>query len=219
MVLYDHLRPDDVLQIRVTGSESYALVLNTGSTQRTEIAGDVSLYGFMPVSGMLYVDDLAEEYAGFAPIYQRNTVNLGAYDISLKSEDGEALEAKGIQKVTISNKAIAEALSAGKEVRLWMRQDDGVFTEVEYKKIDDNSITFYINRWTAYIVTCTIDSYTGSYEFSLAGDGFVLLADLLDSLGVEVQLIRHGKYKSAGEMYIRSSASPENREQYQRMID
>ena len=44
------------------------------------------------------------------------------------------------------------------------------------------------------------------------------LKDLLDKLGVHVQLIRHGKYKSAGEMFVRSSASSENREQMQRMV-
>jgi len=47
----------------------------------------------------------------------------------------------------------------------------------------------------------------------------VFLGDLLKSLGVNVQLIRHGKYKSAGEMYTRGSASPENREQYQEMVN
>ena len=47
----------------------------------------------------------------------------------------------------------------------------------------------------------------------------MFLGDLLSRLGVNVQLIRHGKYKSAGEMYTRSSSSPENREQYQRMVD
>lgn len=45
------------------------------------------------------------------------------------------------------------------------------------------------------------------------------LGDLLKKLGVNVQLIRHGKYKSAGEMFTRSSSSPENREQYQRLVD
>ena len=45
------------------------------------------------------------------------------------------------------------------------------------------------------------------------------LKDLLDKVGVHVQLIRHGKYKSAGEMFIRSTASPENREQNQVMIN
>ena len=47
----------------------------------------------------------------------------------------------------------------------------------------------------------------------------IFLKDLLDELGVNVQLIRHGKYKSAGEMYIRNSSSPENMEQNQEMID
>ncbi len=47
----------------------------------------------------------------------------------------------------------------------------------------------------------------------------IFLKDLLDALGVDVQLIRHGKYKSAGEMYIRSSSSPENRLQNQELIN
>ncbi len=44
------------------------------------------------------------------------------------------------------------------------------------------------------------------------------LKDVLDRLGVNMQLIRHGKYKSAGEMYIKNKISPENYEQNQVMI-
>lgn len=44
------------------------------------------------------------------------------------------------------------------------------------------------------------------------------LKDILDRLGVNMQLIRHGKYKSAGEMYIKSQISPENYEQNKVMI-
>ena len=47
----------------------------------------------------------------------------------------------------------------------------------------------------------------------------IFLKDLLDKLGVNYQLIRHGKYKSAGEMYVRSEPSPENKEQYQVYVD
>lgn len=47
----------------------------------------------------------------------------------------------------------------------------------------------------------------------------IFLKDLLDKLGVNVQLIRHGKYKSAGEMYIKNAPSPENMEQNQVMIN
>lgn len=50
------------------------------------------------------------------------------------------------------------------------------------------------------------------------GSQMVFLKDLLDRLGVNVQLIRHGKYKSAGEMYVRNSPSAENLEQYNGMI-
>ena len=43
--------------------------------------------------------------------------------------------------------------------------------------------------------------------------------DILKKFGVNIQLIRHGKYKSAGEAFTRGSASPENREQYQTLIN
>lgn len=41
----------------------------------------------------------------------------------------------------------------------------------------------------------------------------------LDKLGVEVQVFRHGKFKSAVEPYILSGMSAENRLQYQAMLD
>ena len=47
----------------------------------------------------------------------------------------------------------------------------------------------------------------------------IFVKDLLDKLGVNVQLIRHGKYKSAGEMFVRNSASPENLEQNQVLVN
>ena len=65
-----------------------------------------------------------------------------------------------------------------------------------------------------------LSSYHGfSYQLIGISSRMMFLKDILDKLGVNVQLIRHGKYKSAGEMFIRSSASPENREQNQVMIN
>ena len=46
----------------------------------------------------------------------------------------------------------------------------------------------------------------------------IFLKDALDFLGVNVQLIRHGKYKSAGETFIRNSSSKENMEQNEAMV-
>ena len=45
----------------------------------------------------------------------------------------------------------------------------------------------------------------------------IFLKDVLDRFGVEMQLIRHGKYKSAGEQFIASDISEANREQNQAM--
>jgi len=59
----------------------------------------------------------------------------------------------------------------------------------------------------------------GTYQLIGMSGQMLFLKDLLDKLGVSVQLIRHGKYKSAGEMFIRSSSSAENREQNQVMIN
>ena len=59
----------------------------------------------------------------------------------------------------------------------------------------------------------------GTYMFIGLSSTLTYFKDILDKLGVNVQLIRHGKYKSAGESFIRNSASAENREQYQAMLD
>ena len=65
-----------------------------------------------------------------------------------------------------------------------------------------------------------LSSTPGGQSMLVGMSGNLLfLKDLLDRLGVNVQLIRHGKYKSAGEMFVRSSASRENLEQNQVMID
>lgn len=46
----------------------------------------------------------------------------------------------------------------------------------------------------------------------------IFIGDLLKNLGVNAQLIRHGKYKSAGEMFIKGEPSKENLEQTEEMV-
>ena len=58
----------------------------------------------------------------------------------------------------------------------------------------------------------------GEGTFTGLSSQMLFYKDLLDSLGLNIQLIRHGKYKSAGEPYIRNDISPENREQYTVML-
>ncbi len=88
------------------------------------------------------------------------------------------------------------------------------------------------------VIAYTESPSTGSYYLASAADKVYMsphlgtssyitgisarltfLKDLLDKLGVNVQLIRHGKYKSAGEMFSRNSASPENMDQTRSMVN
>ncbi len=74
-----------------------------------------------------------------------------------------------------------------------------------------------------YLASVSDKIYMTSYDgglntFTGVSSQMIFLKDILDRLGVNVQLIRHGKYKSAGEMYIRNSSSPENMEQNESMI-
>lgn len=60
--------------------------------------------------------------------------------------------------------------------------------------------------------------YSGNAAFNGLSSQMMYYKDLLDLAGVNVQLIRHGKYKSAGEPFIKSSPSKENLEQTESLI-
>ena len=74
-----------------------------------------------------------------------------------------------------------------------------------------------------YLASVADKIYMSPYDGginSLSGisSQLIFLKDILDRLGVNMQLIRHGKYKSAGEMFIRNSSSKENLEQNEAMV-
>jgi protease-4 len=75
---------------------------------------------------------------------------------------------------------------------------------------------YYLASVSDKVYMTSHDGITSLFH-GLSGQ-MVFLKDLLDKLGVNVQLIRHGKYKSAGEMFVRNSSSPENMQQNQEMI-
>ena len=75
-----------------------------------------------------------------------------------------------------------------------------------------------------YLASVSDKIYMTPYDgginmFTGLSSQLIFLKDILDRLGVNIQLIRHGKYKSAGEMFIRSTSSKENLEQNEAMID
>ena len=96
----------------------------------------------------------------------------------------------------------------------------------EFRTSGKPIIAYMENPSTAsvYLASVADKVYMTSYHggdatfVGMAGS-MMFVKDILDKLGVNVQLIRHGKYKSAGEMFIKNSPSPENMEQNKVMIE
>lgn len=78
-----------------------------------------------------------------------------------------------------------------------------------------NNLSYYLASVADKVI---LNPASENYLMGLGSQQF-FLKDALDALGVEVQLIRHGKYKSAGEMFTRNDFSPENYEQNRVMVN
>ena len=111
-----------------------------------------------------------------------------------------------------------DRLSAGMAAREELRQSLARFA-AKGKPVVCYGISFDTGSYYLGSVGDRVFMHPGS-SGTLVGPSSTQLyyKDLLDSLGVRIQLIRHGSYKSAGEPYVRSEMSEENRQQYQALL-
>ena len=129
----------------------------------------------------------------------------------------QAAEDPGIQYVYLKTDGNATGVANLREFRIALEN---------FRKASGKAVVAYIespSTGSYYLASVADKIYMTPHpgaNINVTGLGVQMyfLSDLLKKFGVNVQLIRHGKYKSAGEMYTRSSASPENREQYQVMV-
>ena len=102
-----------------------------------------------------------------------------------------------------------------------MAQIEELRTALKNFRASGKAIVSYIENPTNagyYLASVSDRIYMTSHDgginmFTGASSQMIFLKELLDKIGVNVQLIRHGKYKSAGEMFVRSTSSKENMEQ------
>ena len=140
---------------------------------------------------------------------------------------GEAIAPVGIYSAI---KAINAAAADPAVKFIYMRPDGGmggVAQVEEFRKALENfrqsgkAIVSYIENPTNgsyYLASVSDKIYMTPHDgginmFNGLSSQMIFLKDILDRLGVNIQLIRHGKYKSAGEMFVRNSSSKENLEQ------
>ena len=123
----------------------------------------------------------------------------------------------GIKYVLLRADAASGGVSTMEELRAAL---------AEFRKSGKAVVAYTENPSTGsyYLASVADKVYMTSYHGGNAqmiglSSRMLFLKDLLDKVGVNYQLIRHGKYKSAGEMYIKNAPSAENREQYQVMVN
>ncbi|MBQ9462710.1 MAG: signal peptide peptidase SppA [Bacteroidales bacterium] len=147
---------------------------------------------------------------------------------------GETLENIGIWDAT---QAISKA-AEDPGIKFIYLKTDGSTTGIVLTDELRSALAAYREKSGNPVIAYTENPGTGSYYLASVADKIymtphpgatytmngissqmIFLGDLLKKFGVNVQLIRHGKYKSAGEMYTRGSSSPENREQNQQLVN
>lgn len=143
-----------------------------------------------------------------------NTVTLGMAD-AVHAIEAAAAD-PGVQFILLRPEGGSAGMAQTEELRAALaRFRESGKAVIAYLENPGNG-SFYLSTVADKIYLSA--HHGGSPQLLGLSSSMIFLKDLLDKLGVNVQLIRHGKYKSAGEMFIRSSSSPENREQHQAMI-
>lgn len=204
----------------------------------------VSVLSLMLMSG--FVSALSSGEA--KPVVPKSAVldlNMSTLTLSEQSNEPSILASLqslqgGESRTTIGILKAVQAINAAAEdpaiKYIYIRPDSfdaGIANLQELRKALSNfrksgkAIIAYTENATsgAYYLASVADkvymtSYPGATTmFQGVSSQLFFLKDILDKLGINMQLIRHGKYKAAGEMYIKNAASTENLEQNQVLID
>ena len=176
----------------------------------------------LPKEGVLLMDmagfavaEQTRESSPMSSIQGKEVSMVGLHDAV--NAIHKAAEDPGVKYILIKADGMATSISKLEELRKAL---------TDFRK-SGKAVIAYGEAFTSgsyYLASVADKIYTTSHHggnnFMIGISGRMLfLKDLLDKLGVDYQLIRHGKYKSAGEMYIKNAPSPENMEQNQEMID
>ena len=197
-----------------------AMFLFIGMIGAIAAAGDTA--PVMPKEAVLQIDftkmTLAEQTAEADPLAMLQgggeITPLGIY--SAINAINAAAQDPAIRYIYMKPDAVAGGTAQIEELR----------TALKNFRDSGKAIVSYIESPTNagyYLASVSDKIYMTKYDggmnmFNGLSSQLIFLKDALDRLGVNVQLIRHGKYKSAGEMYIRNSSSKENMEQNEAMI-
>lgn len=206
------------------------------STLGCILASILSIIFFFSIIGSLLTFETAKPAASSGAL--RIDMSTFAVSESVKSTDiqsflqGPAVPSKSLIDITGAIRKAAEDPG----IHSLFLKSDGLSAGIAQVEELRQAISLFRKSGKPVIAFCefpTLGSYYLSsvadkiYMSSNAGAGpqisgvatqMIFVGDLLHSLGINAQLIRHGKYKSAGEMFVKGAPSEENLEQTTEMI-
>lgn len=147
---------------------------------------------------------------GLSGLSRKSAVSL--FDLERALE--KAAKDPGIALVFMTPDRLEAGQATTEEIRASLARFRESGKPVISYSTDFDSRSYYL----ASVADMVIMNPAGEGDLNGMSNTLFFLKDALDTLGIRMQLIRHGKYKSAGEMYTRNDISPENREQYETML-
>jgi len=141
------------------------------------------------------------------------STTLGLYK-AVKAIENAATD-PAIKILYLSTDDMAISLSTAEELR----------AAIEKFRLSGKPVISYsknLSSGSYYLASVADKVVVNTYaDMLFSGTSMTMLffKDLADKLGVDIQLVRHGKYKSAVEPYLRNDISKENREQYECLLN
>jgi len=162
--------------------------------------------------------DLNKEIVERAPNTPFSFINMGSWDVlgldEILKSIAKAKEDENITGIYLNTESIDCSMGTLEEIRNAL---------VDFKT-SGKFIVSYVNLYSQgayYLATAADQVYLnpeGGILFKGLNAELMFLTGTLEKLDVEVQVVRHGKFKAATEPLILKKMSPENREQITDMI-
>ena len=171
---------------------------------------------------------LSKEY--FTP-----SIRKGRYEVKVKSytEDGrtgpfssgrkfyefirevkEAVESPNVRAIALDMRNFGLSISQAEELRSLLKRAKEKGKEVLFFSDSYGTASYYVaSVGKVYLAP------EGALSFPGLSAELTFFKRTFDSLGIEVQEFRMGKYKSALEPFVRDTMSEANREQYRRLLE
>lgn len=187
-----------VLFAALAGNQQKAITVKNGSVLQLHLTQPIKDYG-----GQFHFKDIEykfEKYDGLNHIL--NAINYAKTDANIK---GISIKNSMLMAGTAQIKAIRDALADFKQSGKFVYAYGDYYLQKDY--------------YLASVADSVFLNPVGEMDFRGLSSEVLYFKDLQEKSGVKMEVIRHGKYKSAVEPYLENTMSDANRQQISELLE